>query len=59
MSLGAALGAYASGLFYDLTGDYRLGFAFSMVSVMLAVSPFWTSPSIASSQAKAKAKAKA
>jgi len=52
MSLGAALGAYASGLFYDWTGTYRLGFAFSMISVLLAVSPFWTSRTIAVTQSK-------
>lgn len=47
MSLGAGLGAYLSGLLYDLTGTYRLGFAFSMISVALAVAPFWTSAIIA------------
>jgi MFS family permease len=50
MSLGAALGAYASGLLYDLSGTYRWGFAFSMVSVLLAVAPFWTSPTLSSRQ---------
>lgn len=52
MSLGAGLGAYTSGLLYDLTGNYRLGFGFAMVGVLLAVSPFWTSAVIASSQSK-------
>ena len=42
MSLGAGLGAYLSGLLYDLSGTYRLGFALSMVSILLAVAPFWT-----------------
>jgi len=53
MSLGAALGAYTSGLLYDLTGTYRLGFAFSMVSVLLAVAPFWTSTIIAAPRRQA------
>lgn len=52
MSLGAALGAYTSGLLFDLTGTYRMGFAFSMVSVLLAVAPFWTSRTIASTHLK-------
>ena len=47
MSLGAALGAYTSGLLFDLSGTYRLGFACSMVAVLAAVAPFWTSKAIA------------
>lgn len=53
MSIGAALGAYTSGLLYDLSGTYRLGFAFAMVSVLLAVTPFWTSSAIAAPRPKA------
>lgn len=52
MSLGAALGAYASGLLYDLSGSYRLGFGFAMAGVLLALAPFWTSSAIANSQAR-------
>ena len=52
MSLGAALGAYASGLLYDLSGSYRLGFGCAMVGVLLALVPFWTSSAIANSQGK-------
>lgn len=52
MSLGAGLGAYASGLLYDLSGSYRLGFAASMIGVLLAVSPFWTTSAISSSRMK-------
>ncbi len=50
MSLGAALGAYTSGLLFDLSGTYRLGFALSMVGVLAAVAPFWTSRAIAQAQ---------
>lgn len=52
MSLGAALGAYASGLLYDLSGSYRLGFGCAMVGVLLALAPFWTSSAIANSQGR-------
>lgn len=50
MSLGAALGAYTSGLLYDLSGTYRLGFAFSMVGVLAAVAPFWISNKLSAVQ---------
>ena len=41
MSLAGALGTLVSGLLYDMTGGYRAGFVFSMVCVLVAVSPFW------------------
>jgi MFS family permease len=41
MSLAGALGTFISGLLYDFTGGYRAGFVFSMVCVLVAVSPFW------------------
>lgn len=43
MSFGSALGAWVSGHLHDLTGDYRMAFVFSMLSVIGAVSPFWYS----------------
>jgi len=52
MSLGAGLGAYMSGLLYDLSGSYRFGFACAMVGVLLAVAPFWTTTAISGSPAK-------
>lgn len=39
--LGSAAGAFASGWLHDMSGGYRAGFVLSMVSVLLAVSPFW------------------
>ena len=50
MSLGAALGAYTSGLLFDLSGTYRLGFALSMVGVLAAVAPFWISNKLSAVQ---------
>jgi predicted MFS family arabinose efflux permease len=41
MSAGAALGSWISGALFDLTGGYRASFAFSMVCVLVACSPFW------------------
>lgn len=43
MSLGAAAGAMISGLFYDFSGGYKVSIIFSMMNVILAVSPFWYS----------------
>ena len=43
MSVGAATGALLSGWFHDQTGGYATSIIFSMVSVGLAVSPFWVS----------------
>lgn len=41
MSVGAATGAMLSGLLYDWTGGYQASIIFSMLNVILAVSPFW------------------
>jgi predicted MFS family arabinose efflux permease len=41
MSIGAAAGAMISGLLYDWTGGYQVSIIFSMLNVILAVSPFW------------------
>jgi len=41
MSIGAATGAMVSGLLFDWTGGYQASIMFSMVNVLLAVSPFW------------------
>ena len=41
MSVGAASGAMLSGLLYDWTGGYQASIIFSMLNVILAVSPFW------------------
>jgi MFS family permease len=41
MSVGAAFGAMMSGFLYDWTGGYQASIIFSMLNVILAVSPFW------------------
>ena len=41
MSIGAAAGAMMSGLLFDWTGGYQASIIFSMLNVILAVSPFW------------------
>ena len=41
MSMAGATGGLIAGYLYDLTGGYRAGFVFSMVTVLIAVSPFW------------------
>jgi MFS family permease len=41
MSLAGAFGGFLSGLLYDLTGGYKAGLAFSMCTVLVAVSPFY------------------
>jgi MFS family permease len=41
MSVGAATGAMMSGFLYDWTGGYQASIIFSMLNVILAVSPFW------------------
>ena len=43
MSTAGAIGTFVAGYLYDATGGYRAGFVFSMVCVLLAVAPFWTS----------------
>ena len=41
MSIAGAIGAFIAGLLYDLTGGYRAGLFFSLICVLVAVSPFW------------------
>ena len=43
MSTSGAFAAFIAGWLYDVTGSYRAGLLFSMATVMIAVSPFWTS----------------
>ena len=43
MSISGALAAFIAGWLYDVTGSYRAGFLFSMMTVLVALSPFWTS----------------
>ncbi|NYT61693.1 MFS transporter [Alcaligenaceae bacterium] len=43
MSVGAAVGSLVSGVLHDLTGGYQASFLFAMLSVLIAVIPFWTS----------------
>lgn len=40
--LGAGLGSWGAGLLFDLTGDYRLGFWFSIAAYGLGSVAFWT-----------------
>ena len=42
MSLAGAFAAFLSALLYDYTGGYKAGLAFSMATVIIAVSPFWS-----------------
>ena len=39
--LGSAAGAFVSGWLHDISDGYRAGFVLSMVSVWMAVAPFW------------------
>ncbi len=41
MSIAGAFGGLVAGLLYDYTGGYRAGLVFSMMTVFIAVSPFW------------------
>ncbi len=43
MSTSGAAAAFVAGWLYDLTGGYRAGLLFAMITVLIAVSPFWTS----------------
>ena len=43
MSVGSGLGALLAGVLHDLTGGYQAAFALSMLCVVLAAAPFWTS----------------
>ncbi len=46
MSVGSGIGALLAGALHDLTGGYRAGFVLSMVCVLLAALPFWTSDAL-------------
>ncbi len=50
MSMSGALAAFAAGWLFDVTGGYRAGLFFSMATVLIAVSPFWTSRPLAARQ---------
>jgi MFS family permease len=45
-SLGAALGSLLGGVLHDLTGGYAMVLAFSLCSIALASTPFWTVPAL-------------
>jgi len=41
LGLGGAVGGWASGLLYDLTGGYEAGFILSIVSAVIGITVFW------------------
>ena len=41
-AVGAAFGSFVGGLLHDLTGGYKIGFAFALVCVAIASAPFST-----------------
>ena len=41
MSLAGAFGGFMSAWLFDMTGGYKAGILFSMLTVFVAVSPFW------------------
>jgi len=45
-SLGAALGSLLGGVLHDLTGSYTVVLVFSICSIALASTPFWTVPAL-------------
>jgi MFS family permease len=45
-AVGAALGAFAGGLLYDLTGGYQAALALSLLLITIAALPFWTVPAL-------------
>ena len=45
-ALGAAFGSFMGGVLHDLTGGYRVGLAFSLAFIALALAPFWTVPAL-------------
>ena len=45
-SVGAALGSLLGGVLHDLTGGYTVGLVFSLCSIALASTPFWTVPAL-------------
>jgi len=46
MSIGSGIGSLLAGALHDLSGGYRAGFVLSMVCVLLAALPFWTSDAL-------------
>ena len=44
--VGAAFGAYSSGLFFDFTGNYNIGFAAYSIFAIIGASLFWLVPEI-------------
>ena len=45
-SVGAAVGSLLGGVLHDLTGGYTMVLAFSICSIALASTPFWTVPAL-------------
>ena len=45
--MSGALSALVTGWLYDVTGGYRAGLFFAMITVLIAASPFWTARPIA------------
>jgi MFS family permease len=41
-AVGAAFGSFVGGLLHDLTGGYKVGFAFALVCMAIASVPFST-----------------
>jgi MFS family permease len=41
-AVGAAFGSFIGGLLHDLTGGYKIGFAFALICVAIASAPFST-----------------
>jgi MFS family permease len=41
-AVGAAFGSFIGGLLHDLTGGYKIGFAFALACVAIASAPFST-----------------
>ena len=50
MSITGALSALFAAWLYDVTGGYRAGLLFALVTVFIAVSPFWTARPISGRQ---------
>jgi cyanate permease len=55
MSMSGALAAFIAGWLYDVTGGYRAGLFFSMATVLIAVSPFWSSRPLARAELRKSA----
>jgi MFS family permease len=45
-AVGAAFGSFVGGLLHDLSGGYKIGFAFALVCVAVASAPFSTVPAL-------------